>query len=60
MEINQPGVGTYYLALYPLTPIEGYYIASASGWAFNKIVGLIFANNTVSASGALQLFTAPA
>ncbi len=53
MEINQPGVGTYYLALYPLMPIDGYYVQSANGWAFNKAIGLIFSNNTTSANGAL-------
>ena len=53
MEIDQPGVGVYYLALYPLTPIQDYIIFSNSGWAFAKIIGLVFANDTRSASGAL-------
>ena len=55
MRINKPGVGKYYLALYPLTNIKAYYIASASGWAFNKIIGLVFANGTSTAKGALLL-----
>ncbi|WP_054856560.1 hypothetical protein [Vulcanisaeta sp. JCM 16159] len=53
MEINQPGVGTYYLALYPLTPIDGYYVVSANGWGFDKVIGLVFSNDTTSANGAL-------
>ena len=53
IEIDQPGVGTYYLALYPLTPILKYFIASASGWGFDKAIQLVFANDTTSASGAL-------
>ena len=55
MRINRPGVGKYYLALYPLTNIKAYYISSESGFTFNKIIGLVFANGTTTAEGALLL-----
>ncbi len=53
MKINKPGVGTYYIALYPLTSADSYILISNSGWAHNKLIGIVFAKNATSAKGTL-------
>ena len=53
MKINKPGVGTYYIALYSLTSADSYVLSSSSGWAHNKLIGIVFAKNATSAKGTL-------
>ena len=53
MEIDNPNVGTYYLAFYPLTSADSFILTSNNGWGFDKIIGIVFAENVTSAKGAL-------